>query len=90
MIDQYLVKSGLLRFNFMLDCCTPGSVPDPHLVAGLLDLVRSGETSMHEEDQGPGSRKILILEMGLCSILKIPWQPLSFLHTKVSFELTNF
>lgn len=39
LVDAYAVKSGMLRFNFMLDCCQPGSVPDPHLIAALLDLV---------------------------------------------------
>ena len=39
LIHAYAVKTGMLRFNFMLDCCHPGSVPDPHLIAALLDLV---------------------------------------------------
>src|SRR6218665_2015061 len=39
LINSYAVKSGLLRFNFMLDCCNPGSLPDAHLIAALLDLV---------------------------------------------------
>jgi Protein UNC80 len=39
LINSYVVKSGMLRFNFMLDCCNPGSLPDAHLVAALLDLV---------------------------------------------------
>ena len=39
LVNSYAVKSGMLRFNFMLDCCQPGSIPDPHLIAALLDLV---------------------------------------------------
>jgi len=39
LVDAYVVKSGMLRFNFMLDCCNPGTLPDAHLVAALLDLV---------------------------------------------------
>ena len=39
LVNSYAVKSGMLRFNFMLDCCQPGSIPDPHLLAALLDLV---------------------------------------------------
>lgn len=33
------VYSGMLRFSFLLDTCQPGSIPDPHLMAALLDLV---------------------------------------------------
>lgn len=39
LVNSYLVKSGMLRFNFMLDCCNPGTLPDAHLIAALLDLV---------------------------------------------------
>lgn len=34
-----LVRNGMLRFNFMLESCQPGSVPDPQLIAAVLDLV---------------------------------------------------
>ena len=50
LVSSYAVKSGMLRFNFMLDCCQPGSVPDPHLIAALLDLVSffvAATTSLH-------------------------------------------
>ena len=40
LVNLFAVKSGMLRFNFLLDCCQPGSVPDAHLIAALLDLVR--------------------------------------------------
>lgn len=30
---------GMLRFSFLLEICSPGSVPDAQLVAALLDLV---------------------------------------------------
>lgn len=40
LVNSYIVKSGMLRFNFMLDCCNPGTLPDAHLIAALLDLVR--------------------------------------------------
>ncbi|GLV31802.1 uncoordinated 80 [Carabus blaptoides fortunei] len=32
------VFNGMLRFSFMLETCQPGSVPDPHLLAAVLDL----------------------------------------------------
>lgn len=35
------VFNGMLRFSFMLETCQPGSVPDPHLLAAVLDLVLS-------------------------------------------------
>lgn len=39
MVDKYLIKSGMLRFSFLLECCHPGSIPDPQLVAAMLVLV---------------------------------------------------
>ncbi|KAK7491630.1 hypothetical protein BaRGS_00017083 [Batillaria attramentaria] len=38
LVDKFLVKSGMLRFSFMLECCHPGTFPDPQLIAGMLDL----------------------------------------------------
>ena len=45
LVSSYIVKSGMLRFNFMLDCCNPGTLPDAHLIAALLDLV---STNLYE------------------------------------------
>ncbi len=46
LVNLYAVRCGMLRFNFLLDCCQPGSVPDAHLIAALLDLVsESGRES---------------------------------------------
>lgn len=33
------VFNGMLRFSFLLETCSPGSVPDPHLITALMDLV---------------------------------------------------
>ena len=33
------MRHGMLQFSFLLDLCQPGSVPDPLLVASVLDLV---------------------------------------------------
>ena len=41
LVDRYLIKSGMLRFSFLLECCHPGSFPDPQLLAAMLDLVGS-------------------------------------------------
>ena len=41
LVDRFIIKSGMLRFNFLLECCHPGTVPDPQLVASMLQLVSS-------------------------------------------------
>lgn len=33
------VREGMHRFSFLLEVCIPGSVPDPQLIAAILDLV---------------------------------------------------
>lgn len=33
------LREGMLRFSFLLETCAPGSVPDPQLIAAVLDLV---------------------------------------------------
>lgn len=33
------VFEGMKRFSFLLETCQPGSVPDHHLIAAILDLV---------------------------------------------------
>ncbi|XP_021380201.1 protein unc-80 homolog isoform X3 [Mizuhopecten yessoensis] len=38
LVDRFLVKSGMLRFSFLLECCHPGSIPDPTLVSAMLEL----------------------------------------------------
>lgn len=38
MIPTEPVKDGMCRFSFLLETCTPGSIPDPQLVAAILDL----------------------------------------------------
>lgn len=39
LVPRGSVFDGMLRFSFLLDTCQPGSVPDHHLMAALLDLV---------------------------------------------------
>ncbi|EGI65756.1 Protein unc-80-like protein, partial [Acromyrmex echinatior] len=38
LVPRFAVFEGMLRFSFLLETCQPGSVPDPHLMASLLDL----------------------------------------------------
>ena len=33
------IRVGMGRFSFLLETCSPGSIPDPLLVSALLDLV---------------------------------------------------
>lgn len=39
LVSRDVVKSGLLRFGFLLEITHPGSLPDAGLMAALLDLV---------------------------------------------------
>jgi protein unc-80 len=32
------VKDGMIRFQFLLESCTPGTLPDPPLIAAMLDI----------------------------------------------------
>ena len=38
-VDLDLIRTGLLRFHLLLQCCPPGSVPDPQFLNNLLFLV---------------------------------------------------
>jgi hypothetical protein len=38
-VDLTLVRLGLLRLNFMMESCPPGSLPDPQFLNSLLLLV---------------------------------------------------
>lgn len=33
-----ILKDGMLKFQFLLDSCTPGTIPDAQLIAAMLDL----------------------------------------------------
>lgn len=39
LVSTTLVHQGLTRFSFLLETCPPGTVPDAHLLAAVLDLV---------------------------------------------------
>ncbi len=39
LVPVEVVQAGLSRFNLMLDMSAPGTVPDPLLIAALIDLV---------------------------------------------------
>lgn len=39
LVDKFLIKSGMLRFSFLLECAPPGAIPDLQLIAAMLELV---------------------------------------------------
>ena len=39
MVSEPAIYDGMLRFNFLLDTCQPGTIPDANLIAAVLDLV---------------------------------------------------
>ncbi|XP_031332358.1 protein unc-80 homolog isoform X3 [Photinus pyralis] len=45
LVSTLPVLNGILRFSFLLETCPPGSVPDPHLLAAILDLPHSAIVS---------------------------------------------
>ena len=40
-VDLTLVRMGLLRLNFLLKSCPPGTLPDPQFLSTILFLVSS-------------------------------------------------
>lgn len=40
LVPKTIVLAGIQRFSFLLETCQPGSVPDHHLMAAMLDLVK--------------------------------------------------
>lgn len=35
------IRQGMKRFQFLLNCCEPGTIPDASILAAALDLVRN-------------------------------------------------
>ena len=38
LVSVPLLRAGMLRFSFLIESCSPGSLPDPPLLAAVLDL----------------------------------------------------
>lgn len=36
------IRQGMKRFQFLLNCCEPGTIPDASILAAALDLVSCG------------------------------------------------
>ena len=43
LVPRLNLKLGMSRFTFLLDTCCPGSIPDPLLLASVLDMVSREE-----------------------------------------------
>lgn len=43
LVPVKFVQNGMMRFSFLLETCQPGTVPDPQLIAAVLDLVGGSE-----------------------------------------------
>jgi len=41
LVNPIVIKEGLLRLGFLLEITQPGSLPDAHLMAAMLDLVKT-------------------------------------------------
>ena len=41
LVPVEVVQTGMSRFSFLLETSAPGTLPDPLLIAALLDLVRT-------------------------------------------------
>ena len=41
LVPAHVVQTGLAKFNLMLEMNAPGTVPDPLLIAALIDLVNT-------------------------------------------------
>ena len=39
LVPVEVVRTGMGRFSFLMETCAPGTIPDPLLIAALLDLV---------------------------------------------------
>ena len=46
LVDLDGLRAGMFRFRFLLNGTQPGSVPDPKIVASMLDLVRAFVTTI--------------------------------------------
>ena len=44
------IRVGMSRFNFLLETCSPGSIPDPLLISALLDLVKTLTTTQDDNE----------------------------------------
>ena len=38
LVSLPMIRNGMLRFSFLLEVCAPGTLPDPPLIAAILDL----------------------------------------------------
>ena len=67
MVPLKELKVGMARFTFLLENSMPGSVPDPSLLASILDLVIIKKSSQTEKVMPSLYRKLRLSLPGLLS-----------------------
>lgn len=78
LVQQEPLLRGVQRLSFLLETCLPGSTPDPHLIAAVLDLVSNllpeakiSETKVCSSDSGhPKSTKFSVVLVSFLSLGK--------------------
>jgi hypothetical protein len=76
------IRQGMKRFQFLLNCCEPGTIPDASILAAALDLVSLWKNvptpvSINAMNRGEHASLISTPTAGLClefSPLRIKWQ----------------
>lgn len=58
LVDVDGLKAGMFRLRFLVNGSQPGSIPDPKIVASMLDLVRS--LFIHNVLRGWNSRSAIL------------------------------
>lgn len=70
------IRQGMKRFQFLLNCCEPGTIPDASILAAALDLVSCWKNlliwfpiPMNSANGGKHDSLILTPTVGLCFVL---------------------
>lgn len=70
------IRQGMKRFQFLLNCCEPGTIPDASILAAALDLVSFGwnllmwfPIPVNSANGGKHESLIITLTVGWCFIL---------------------
>lgn len=76
MVNLGAIRQGMKRFQFLLNCCEPGTIPDASILAAALDLVSCWKNlgiwfpiSMNSAHGGKHESLILTPTVGLCLVL---------------------
>lgn len=75
------IRQGMKRFQFLLNCCEPGTIPDASILAAALDLVCSSYTHVLDN--------LHFLSVHSCINHKIHILTSSAIHGLASFYLLD-